>query len=59
MAISITRFDANDHTVMVNLGTQEVRLRHLSDPQIVALRAAVPSVENVPDLTGEPVIETA
>ena len=58
MAVSLTRFDKNDHTATINLGTQEMQLRHLSDQQISAFRANFPSLENVPDLTGLPVFET-
>jgi hypothetical protein len=56
MAVSITKFGTNDHTLILNLGTQEIELRHLSDLEIAALRAAFPATENVTDTTGEVII---
>ena len=59
MALSLTKFNTADHTVTVNLGTQEVQLRHISDLQIAALRTSFPALENVADTTGEVIIETS
>ena len=59
MAISLTKFEPNDHTMTVNLGTVEVRLRHLSDDQIVAIRSAFPTLENGIDATNETIAETS
>lgn len=55
MAISVTSYEKNEHSVLLNIGTQELRLRHLSDVQINALNLATPSSENAQDTTGEPV----
>ena len=59
MAISLTKFEPNDHTMTLNLGVSEVRLRHLSDDQIVAIRTAFPALENGIDATNEAISETS
>lgn len=58
MALSLTRFDSNEHTMTINLGVTEIRVRHLADIQISALRTNFPALEGAQDTTGEPLIET-
>ena len=49
---AVTTYSVNEHTLTLNLGTQELLFRHLSDVQISSLRQIVSSSENANDTTG-------
>lgn len=51
---SVTTYSVSEHTLTLNLGTQELLFRHLSDVQISSLRQSVPASEEVNDTTGLP-----
>lgn len=59
MAITLTNFDTIDHSITINLGNgTEVKIRHISDQEMVDLRSFQAGAENAADATGLPIYDT-